>query len=278
MPDLLVAKADGSLLHSRPVGPRATLVIGRSPNCHLVVPSERASRHHAVVFEFSGEWYAVDLDSTAGLEAEDGPRRMHHFTAEAPWVRMGPVVLWIDGEHDRRRSPSGRAIPIERRREPVVRTRVDFVDPPAAPAAVESPSLLVGFQRRSDGELRTLDLSGVDRLMIGGSSDCDVILPDRTRPMRAMFFPLGSKWVAVDLDENREPQEKAGHRRLGPGVRWDLGSVEAFVLTPEPAIFRGQEEAEPSGLEGLDVPDLGSIFATRPDENGGRDPQRPRNR
>jgi hypothetical protein len=137
--------------------------------------------------------------------------------------------------------------------------------------------MLVGFQRRSDGELRTLDLAGADRVMIGGSTDCDVILPDKATPMRAMFFRLGSKWVVVDLHELNMTAESTGYRRLGPGVRWDLGSVEAFVVTPEPAFSQGETAAEPSGLEGLDVPDLGSIFATRPEKNGGDAPRRPQN-
>jgi hypothetical protein len=277
MTDLLVAKSDGSLLHTRPVGPRSSLVIGRSPTCHVVVPNERASRHHAVVFEFTGEWYAVDLDSTAGLQIEAGPCRLHHFTEQNPWVRMGPVVLWIDGDNDRRRATTRSSMPIEQRREPAVRTRCDFVDPPPPPPATDAPSVLVGFQRRSDGDIRTLDLAGADRLMIGGSPDCDVILPGDPEPMRALVFRLGNNWAVVDLNGANMAEEAAGHRRLTPGVRWNLGSVEAFVLTPESACSQGKTDAEPSGLEGLDVPDLGSIFATRPDKNGGGDPRRPRN-
>jgi hypothetical protein len=276
MPDLLVAKSDGSLLHSRPVGPRATLVIGRSPNCHVVVPSERASRHHAVVFEFDGEWYAVDLDSTAGLQSEDGPRRLHHFTNERPWVRMGPVVLWIDGERPRSGSGSPRSLPIKKRREPVVRIRTDFVDPPAPPPATDAPSMLVAFRRRSDDVLRLLDLAEADRLVIGGSRGCDVMVPGDPTPMRSLFFRVGNKWVAVDLTRTAPAEDTPGHRRLTPGTRWDLGPVEAVAMSPEPAICRGEREEEPSGLEGLDVPDLGSIFATRPAPGGGSDPEPPR--
>ena len=278
MPDLLVAKSDGSLLHSRPVGARATLVIGRSPNCHVVVPSERASRHHAVVFEFDGEWYAVDLDSTAGLQSEDGPRRLHHFTNERPWVRMGPVVLWIDGERTRSRSGSRHPLPIKKRREPVVRTRADFVDPPAPPPATDAPSLLVAFRRRGDEALRLLDLAEADRLVIGGSPGCDVMVPGDPTPMRSLFFRVGNKWVAVDLTRSAPAEEEPGHRRLTPGTRWDLGPVEAVALAPEPVFSRGEREEEPSGLEGLDVPDLGSIFATRPPSDRDSTPEPPRNR
>lgn len=277
MPDLLVAKSDGSLLHTRPVAPRATLVIGRAPNCHVVVPSERASRHHAVVFEFAGEWYAVDLDSTAGLAADDGPRRLHHFTADAPWVRMGPVVLWIEGERDRRVPAVRPPMPIERRPEPAVRTRADFVDPSPPPPATDAPSLLVAFRRRGDGAMRLLDLAGADRVMIGGARQCDLILADDDHPMRSLFFRVGSKWVAVDLCRTRPGGETPGHRRLNPGAAWDLGAVEAVVLAPEAAIPRGERDPEPSGLEGLDVPDLGSIFATPPDADRGETPDRPRN-
>jgi hypothetical protein len=237
----------------------------------VVVPSERASRHHAVVFEFAGEWYAVDLDSTAGLEVEGGPLRMHHFTSDAPWVRMGPVVLWIEGDRGRAPASRRRSLPIQRKTEPVVRTRADFVDPPAAPPPTDSPGLLVAFRRRRDDAIRLLELAGADRVMIGGGVDCDIVLPDDDSPMRSLFFRLGSKWVAVDLRRTTTSEETPGHRRLSPGVRWDLGPVEAIALAAEPAISQGERPEEPSGLEGLDVPDLGSIFASPPEETGGRE-------
>jgi hypothetical protein len=278
MPDLLVATSDGALLHSRPVTARATLVIGRSPNCHVVVSSERVSRHHAVIFEFAGAWYAVDLDSTAGLAVDEGPVRLHHFTKASPWVRMGPVVLWMDGAFDegptRDVGSSRRAMPIERRKEPAVRTRADFVDPPAPPPETDAPALLVAFRRRSDDALRLLDLAGADRLIAGGSHACDIILAGDDAPMRSLFFRVGSKWAAVDLTDV-QASESPGHRRLGPGTRLDLGTVDATVLTAEPAISRGELDEEPSGLEGLDVPDLGSIFASPPDADAASAPKKP---
>jgi hypothetical protein len=278
MPDLLVAKSDGSLLHSRPVGPRSTLVIGRAPNCQVVVPSERASRHHAVVFEFNGDWFAVDLDSTAGLEIEQGPLRIHRFTAESPWARMGPVVLWIDRSRDRGVSPPRRPLPIKRREEPVVRNRADLVDPGAPPPPSDGASLLVAFRRKQDGAIRLLDLAEADRLIIGGDPACDILIPGDQTPMRALFCRVGSKWVAVDLGRTEAGGNQFGHQRLAEGTCWDLGTVEAIPLTPEFAIPRGEETSEPSGLEDLDVPDLGSIFATRPEETGGDSPVRPANR
>ncbi len=229
-----------------------------------------------MVFEFAGEWYAVDLDSTAGLVAEAGPRRLHHFTAEAPWVRMGPVVLWIDGPRESRARSSRGPMPIERRTEPVVRTRTDFVDPAPPPPATDAASLLVAFRRRSDDAIRLLDLAAADRIIIGGDPACDLIVPGDEAAMRAILFRVGSKWAVADLTRRTRDDAVPGHRRLSPGGRWDLGAVEATVLTAEPAIPRENTEAETSGLEGLDVPDLGSIFAGGSDDDGGGTPDQPR--
>lgn len=279
MPDLLVAKPDGSLLHTRPVTPRTTVVVGRSPQCGIVVPSERASRHHAVIFEFAGSWYAVDLDSTAGLQIEAGPVRLHQFTPESAWVRMGPVVLWIDGlQPSRAVSPPTLPTPISLKREPVVRIREDFVTPPPPPPASDAPSLLVAFRRRHDDALRLVDLVGADRAIVGGDPRADIVIPEDAAPMRSLFFRVGSKWAAVDLADSTSPGEEPGHRRLSPGGRLALGPVEATIVAADRVIRHAEDESEDTGFDPFDVPDLGSIFTSKPGESGGDGPVRPQNR
>lgn len=279
MPDLLVAKSDGSLLLNRPLAPRAALVIGRAPNCQVVVPHDRASRHHGVVFEFAGEWYAVDLDSTAGLAVETGPCRLHRFTAETAWVRMGPVVVWVDGLDQPTPVSPDPGLPVETRRPPVVRTRADFVSPMPTPPATDSPSMLVAFRRRSDGAIRLLDLQGADRVVIGGDPQADVVLPDDAdTPMRTLLFRVGDRWAEVDLTRREHDADRAGHRRLVPGGRIDLGAVEAAILASEPVIPRGDEGGVDAVGDGWDVPDFGSIFAAKPGENDDEEPPTRANR
>ncbi len=276
MPDLLVAKPDGSLLHTRPVGPRATIVLGRSPNCGVVIPSERASRHHAVIFEFAGDWYAVDLDSTAGIQIEAGPVRLHRFSEAAPWVRLGPVVVWIDGLDADARTDASRPTPIRLKSEPAVRTREDFVTPPPPPPPTDGSSLLVAFRRRSDDAMRLLDLAGADRVLIGGDPRADIVVPDDDAvPMRSLFFRVGQKWAGVDLTETTSAGDEPGHRRLSPGRRLELGPVQATVLDAEPVIQHAEDASEDEGFDPFEVPDLGSIFATKPGASDGESPSTP---
>lgn len=278
MPDLLVAKPDGSLLHTRPVRPRTTIVVGRSPNCSVVIPSERASRHHAVIFEFAGGWYAVDLDSTAGLEVEAGPVRLHRFTEESPWVRLGPVVVWIDGIDATSDSESSVPTPIRLKSEPAVRTREDFVAPPPPPPPSDGSSLLVAFRRLADGAMRLLDLAAADRVVIGGDPRADIVIPeDEATPMRSLLFRVGQKWAGVDLTETTASGEEPGHRRLAPGRRLELGPVEATVLAAEPVVRHAENAAEEEGFDPFEVPDLGSIFATKPGDSDGETPSAPQN-
>ncbi len=50
MTDLLVARPDGSLLHTKRVAARAAILIGRHPASGIVISNDLISRRHALVF------------------------------------------------------------------------------------------------------------------------------------------------------------------------------------------------------------------------------------
>ena len=265
MPDLLVAQPDGSHLLTKRVGRRATITVGRDPRSSVVVPDDRISRHHAVIFEQAGSWYAVDLGSKAGLEGPDGPIVFARIDPEDAWVGLGPVVIWLDGiETVEDRDP----MPIQRRSEPVVRTRADFVDREVPGEPEDSPSLLVLCEGVDAAEARPrlLDLAGADRVVIGADPRCDVVVPGGdAAPLTHLIARTGDRWVVVDLDPD---PEVGGNRRrkLVPGTRFVAGNTRFTVLPPEAAIPRTSADA--SDLEDFDVPSLGSIFDLRSDSSG----------
>lgn len=272
MPDLLVANPDGSLLHTHPVRPRATVVIGRAGHCNIVIPSGRVSRHHAVVFEFAGDWYAIDLDSTAGLSIESGPVRLHRFSTTSPWVRLGPVVLWMDGLDAARPAPPSR-LPATSQSpsSAVVRIMADLGTPPTSRS--EPRPLLVAFRRRADGAMRLLDLSHADRILIGSDSRADIVIAsEHVKPLQALVFRMGSKWATVGLAEPADDREVAtSYGRVTPGWTWRIGPVDATVVVPESVATAPSAPDDEIANDGVDDPNLGSIFASIPGNSAGED-------
>lgn len=267
MPDLLVARADGSLLHSKPLSPRATVTIGRHPDGGVVIPDDRVSRRHALVFEHEGHWHAVDLDSTAGIEGPAGPTSVHAFDPAEAWINLGPIVIWVDGITPATRTPSPR--PIERSRVPILRTREDYVDRALPGGPSDSTSLLLAFHQSETGPespaggLRLLDLAGADRVLIGRDPRCDVVVEDDSvEAMNCLLYREGSKWAMADLRPTLpEGRKTPRRRRLAPGVNHRIGPLTLAVVGSEPAIPRLSADGQAIFDEALDVPDLGSIFA-----------------
>ena len=263
MPDLLVARADGSLLHSKPLPARATVTIGRHPESGVVIPDDRVSRRHALVFEHEGTWHAVDLDSTAGIEGPGGPTALLQFDPAEAWINLGPVVIWVDGIKPK--IPVHPPRPIERKQTPILRTREDYVDRAVPGAASDAGSLLIAFHRSDAhrGGLRLLDLAGADRVLIGRDPTCDVVVEDESvSEMDCLIYREGSKWSLVDLrPEALHAPKTPRRRRLGPGVSHQIGPLTLAAVASEPAIPRLSADGQALFDETLDVPDLGSIFA-----------------
>lgn len=277
MPDLLVAQPDGSLLHSKRVGHRATVVIGRHPESGIVIPDDRISRRHAVVFEHEGGWYAVDLDSKAGLDTPIGRATIHRFDPSDAWVSLGPVVIWAEGIS--KPVPSRPPMPIRRSTEPILRTRDDFVDRALHGTATDSKPLLLACRSRDSRrqEFRVLDLGGADRVLIGRDPSCDIVVADDAVPDLAwLIIRENRRWAVIDLREiRREAVPPKRRRRLASGTTIDVGPVLITATSVEPAVPRRDETSEDGFGDQLDVPDLGSIFDTRSAVQDGENPGKP---
>jgi hypothetical protein len=239
MPELIVAKPDGTVLHQFSVGTRTTVTIGRTPSCQIVVPASTVSRRHGLVFEHRGRWHAVDLDSTTGMMTAAGSVRRHCFTPEHAWIGIGPIVVWLD--QLQAAGPANaldQILPRPRRGNVVAVRPVPVESLPTQPNPTITP-LMLAFRRRGDLALQLVDLASVDRLVIGGAPDCDIILPNDEVPLRALVFQLGSKWAIVDLVRSSVDRAAPGYQRLRPGLRWGLGDIEAVFLEPETLAQRG---------------------------------------
>ena len=94
--DLMIARPDGELLLTKPLNRGTAIVVGRHPRNGIVLADDRVSRRHALIFDHGEDWFALDLDSTAGVTGPEGPARLHRFDPKDPWVRLGPAVLWLE--------------------------------------------------------------------------------------------------------------------------------------------------------------------------------------
>lgn len=243
MPNLLIAKPDGSLLQEHDLKPRSTLVLGRGADCDVVIPSERISRHHALIFEHHGRWFAVDLDSTAGLSFEDAPVEIHAFETARSWVAMGPVVLWIDDDVPPSNSDAPPPPPVpEGVGAGMPRSGRDVDGTPFLRHADSPRSLLIYFRDAGSGDSRLFDFADADRVTFGRDPRCDLVVDSpETLDLHCLLYREGPLWKLLDLqqiDRGREPERRRRIRMLD-GMPVQIGRLKGTVLVPERVVRDG---------------------------------------
>lgn len=71
---------------------KETIVIGRQPDCDVVLSDAGVSRRHAEIRREGDEWVVVDLGSTNGTEI-NGTRLSRHRLAPGDRLRLGETTL-----------------------------------------------------------------------------------------------------------------------------------------------------------------------------------------
>jgi hypothetical protein len=94
--ELTVAKVDGTTVATVDLAGRSKLVIGRSPNCDLILSSPSVSRHHAVIVEHGGRWIVIDAGSRTGVWIGDQRVPTATLTETTP-LAIGRAYLWFSG-------------------------------------------------------------------------------------------------------------------------------------------------------------------------------------
>jgi hypothetical protein len=69
----------------------ADTVIGRDPDCDIVLDDDRVSRRHARLGFSRGAWRLVDLDSTNGTSLQGRPLREVAFDGDG-WISFGGLI------------------------------------------------------------------------------------------------------------------------------------------------------------------------------------------
>ncbi len=282
MPDLLVSNPGGDLLLSQSLQPRSLLTLGRSDRSTIVIPDDRTSRHHAVLFDHLGVWHLADLGSKAGLENEAGKTTFHRFAGDESWVRMGPVILWLSGSvaPEPEPAPSAMKLPIE----PPFRIASEFLreETPPAGSTDPLPLLLAGKSERSKS-IRILDLGDASRILIGSSGYADICIDDpAVSPLHAVIYREEDRWAIADTGSEhglRANGKRWLRKLLEPGTLLEFGDTTLVPVLPE-ALFPG-ENVESEEVEDIfDQLDLGSAFTDSETESRPNDgeslPSRPR--
>lgn len=260
MPDLLVSNADGETIAECPLQPRTALTVGRSDGNDLIVPVDSVSRRHVLVFDHAGKWFAADLGSRRGLENDQGSTRFHAFTSDDSWVQMGPAYLWLVGAPP---PPARVCTPLIPTAQPsAVNLPYDFAKPETEfPHASATPNpFFLAFSRKNEPTSRLIDLTLVDRLIIGRDPSCDLVIDDpNVSRLHAVIYREGRRFVIADAGSSkglRADGTRWLRKRLEAGTLLQFGDVAARVVAPESPVASISQESST-----IDDPlDIGSIF------------------
>ena len=263
-PELLISSADGKTIAQASLEPVSAVTIGRSNKSSIYVDHSSISRHHVLVFDHDGEWYASDLGSTFGLGNKHGATRFHHFSTPHDWVRMGPAFIWVMGmerSHEVNRPsllPNTPECRVQFGRE------FDRPDVPTEKNHGNSSNLQLIFQENLGSIIRVIDLSNVDRLTIGRSRNCDVVIDDpEVSRLHCILYQQGKKFFVADAGSSKGLRANGNRwlrKRLETGTLLQFGAINAVVAHPE-SPYQSDASTLDEISDGNDDLDLGSIFA-----------------
>lgn len=264
MPDLILSNSNGDTLAEIRIGQQGLVTVGRSEGNDLVIPSDLASRRHAIVFEHEQRWFTADLGSKSGLCNVAGGTRFHEFTTAEDWVRLGPAYLWLHG------APAA---------EPPDRPKLN-VD--ATPGPIHLPAefnkslaqqpeianepmpLFLVFQVEGAPPTRMLDLTHVQRLTLGRGRTCDIVLDDQgVSRLHCIIYREGRHFCIADAGSShglRADGSRWLRKRLNPGTLLQFGDITARVMSPESPVSERLDKVAKNETN-QDLMDDGSVFA-----------------
>ena len=80
----------------RPVKVAASMVMGRAPECELLLDDTYVSQQHARLFGKNGSWYVEDLGSTNGTFVNEAPVTTSRQLLPGDLVKVGETELRVE--------------------------------------------------------------------------------------------------------------------------------------------------------------------------------------
>ena len=217
--------------------PRAGMLIGRSEECHLVVPGRGVSRRHALLEPYAAGYAVSDLSANGtlvnGIKCRD-----HQALSSGDVLRIGLEDYRVE---------NGSAIqaPHSESQRPT-----EFVPTVAALTENERPEPLASLEV-TRGALRGTHYS-IERPVcaIGSSRANDLRLNDSSvAPHHATLLLKGDTWYVTDLRSRHgtfvNGSRVATERALAPGCTLSCGHVTLVFRAK-----RSMPAAEPDQVEG----------------------------
>lgn len=124
MPELVISSVSGAVLLRVDLAGRTKLAIGRSPKNDIRLTGKGVSRHHALLVEEAGCWFAIDLSAANGIFVGDTRARIVKIGDQSS-IRIGEAHLWFYGVPDRRSQELPQPHTIE---APRITTRGEYLD------------------------------------------------------------------------------------------------------------------------------------------------------
>jgi len=90
-PQSVVVHTDGA--KPRTVKMAASMVMGRAPECELLLEDTYVSQQHARIFGKNGSWYVEDLGSTNGTYVNDQKLAAPAMVQPGDRIRVGTTVV-----------------------------------------------------------------------------------------------------------------------------------------------------------------------------------------
>ncbi len=244
MTELIIAKQSGELIEQIDLSDRRRLTVGRSPNSDLAVDHPSISRHHVIFFLHGTKWYAGDLGSRRGVHDPSGRVRRTEIE-HGGWVRIGSLYCWLNQPQPLRKLIQLPTLPESWFRAGV---RSEYIEvrqsgehtidgapgdtPEPTPASnSDAPSAAARLVvAEADGTpIAFAPLLAVEKLTIGRSTQCDLILNDQSvSRLHAVIYPSGDRWYVVDLGSSSGTKvdgRRVLRKRLRESTILDVGNV-----------------------------------------------------
>lgn len=216
--------------------PRAGMLIGRSEECHLVVPGRGVSRRHALLEPYAAGFAVSDL-SANGTLVNGVKCRDHQSLVSGDVIRVGLEDYRVENGSATQEPHSESQRPTE------------FVPTVAAPVDNERPEPLASLEI-TRGALRGTHYS-IERPVcaIGSSRANDLRLNDSSvAPHHATLLLKGDTWYVTDLRSRHgtfvNGYRVATERALAPGCTLTVGHVTLVFRARRSMPALEEEQAE----------------------------------
>ncbi|MCA9152794.1 MAG: FHA domain-containing protein, partial [Planctomycetales bacterium] len=178
---------NGPTIGQRHVLTKNRYVLGRHPECDIVVDAGAVSRHHAQLFRMGPEFFVEDMNSRNGTFVNDQMIFGRHRLKTGDRIRVCDIAFSFQGDTEADDPPSGMAVLVDDGQEPSMSTIMSKLD-------VSSEAGSVRFSATPEAKLKAL--LEITR-NLGKSLSLDQVLPQVLNSLFKVFLQADRGFVVL---------------------------------------------------------------------------------